>query len=488
MSNIALMLKNADLFCQACFVDNDYRFAKLGKTIDVYNPFDGTLIGTIPDLSSQEVAQAVISSSIAQVQWAAKTAFERADILHKWADLIEEHQDDLAIIITCEQGKPLSESLAEIGYSVSYFRYFADECRRVVGDILTADKHDVSYMVIKKPIGVCACITPWNFPMAMLARKVAPALAVGCSMLVKPDDKTPFSALALGVLAQQARLPSGVLQVVTGCAKAIGDVLTTHDKIAKFSFTGSTQVGKQLMAQCSSTVKKVSLELGGNAPFIVFDDANLHKAADGLIASKYRNAGQTCISANRIFVQDGVYDEFLNIYQQKVEQLVVGNGLDDTTDIGPLINKHALSKTQTLLTNALDNGATLLTGGKVSAVSPLCFMPTIIADVSDDMPIANSEIFAPISVIFRFFDEDEVIRRANNSPFGLACYFYTNDLKRSFRLAEQLDYGMIGQNTGLISTAVAPFGGIKQSGFGREGSKYGLDEYLVMKYWAVDVG
>lgn len=482
-----LNLKNPSLFEQKCFIDNRYITAKSDKTISVFNPFNDNLIGVIPDLSSDEVKQAVESCFIAQKKWATTTAFERATILHKWADLIEQNKDDLAVIMTSEQGKPINESLGEIEYSVSYFRWFAEEAKRLYGDTLPSDKQGFRYMVLKQPIGVCACITPWNFPMAMFVRKLAPALASGCSMLVRPDSQTPFSALALGVLAVQAGLPSGLFQIVTGDAQTVGQVLTTHDKIAKFSFTGSTKTGQKLMAQCATTVKRVSMELGGNAPFIVFNDADLDKATDGLIVSKYRNAGQTCVCANRVFVHNSVYDDFVALYTQKVQKLKVGNGLHKDTDIGPLINEKALQKALSLIDDAVKQGAKLITGGSVDKTARLCLMPTVISEVTDNMQIASTEIFAPISAILRFDDDDEVIKRANDTEFGLACYFYTNNLQRSFKLCESLEYGIVGQNTGLVSTAVAPFGGIKQSGFGREGSKYGLDEYIATKYWAVKV-
>ncbi|ELA09276.1 succinic semialdehyde dehydrogenase Msp75 [Moraxella macacae 0408225] len=482
-----LNLKNPKLLQQASFINNEFKPAKSSETIAVHNPFNGKFIGSIPSLSVAEIEHAVDCALMAQADWASKTAFARAKILHAWADLIDAHKEDLAIIMTSEQGKPIKESRGEIDYACSYIRFFAEEGKRIYGDILPADKDGMRYIVLKQPVGVCACITPWNFPVAMFARKVAPALASGSVMLVKPASQTPFSALAFGVLAVSAGLPKGVFQVITGKADTVGQVFTKNANIAKFSFTGSTEVGKKLMAQCSQTVKKVSLELGGNAPFIVFDDANLDSAVDGLIASKYRNAGQTCVCANRIYLHTAIKDEFIKLYQQKVEQLIVGNGLDETTDIGPLINQATMDKALTLMQNAMDQGATLVTGGQIHNRSKLCLTPTILDNVNENMDIATTEIFAPISAIYHFDDEKDVIRRANDTIFGLACYFYTNDLARSWRVSQQLEYGMVGQNTGLISTAVAPFGGIKQSGFGREGSKYGIEEYLNLKYWAINI-
>ncbi|WP_019520701.1 NAD-dependent succinate-semialdehyde dehydrogenase [Faucicola boevrei] len=483
-----LKLKKRDLFKQASFIENEFKIATSGKVIDVCNPFNGDFIGSIPSLSKSEIEHAVGCAVTAQKDWAKKTAFERAKILHTWADLIDTYKEDLAVIMTTEQGKPIKEARSEIDYANSYIRFFAEEGKRIYGDTLPADKDELRYMVLKQPVGVCACITPWNFPTAMFARKVAPALASGSVMLVKPASQTPFSALALGVLAVQAGLPKGVFQVVTGKADTVGHVFTKDERIAKFSFTGSTEVGKNLMAQCSDTVKKISMELGGNAPFIVFDDADLDKATDGLIASKYRNAGQTCVCANRVYLHKNIKDEFIKIYKEKVEKLVVGNGLDEKTDIGPLINQDAMDKALTLMKDAIDKGATLITGGQIHDSSKLCLTPTILDNVNENMDMASTEIFAPITAIYQFDDENDVIRRANDTIFGLACYFYTNDLARSWRLSEQLEYGIVGQNTGLISSAVAPFGGIKQSGFGREGSKYGIEDYLNVKYWAVNVG
>lgn len=481
-----MKLKAPHLFCQKALINNTWCDAKDGKTIDVFNPFDGTKIGTIPDLSADDVKDAINHANKAQSAWANKSAHERADILHAWADLIDNHADDLARIMTLEQGKPLTESKGEIGYANSFIRFFAEEGKRIYGDTIPAKSVHQRHLVLKQPIGVCACITPWNFPSAMITRKVAPALATGCTMIVKPDSQTPFSALALGALALKAGLPKGVLQITTGQASAIGEILTTDERIKKLSFTGSTHVGKLLMAQSANTLKKLSLELGGNAPFIVFDDADLDKAVSGLIASKYRNAGQTCVCANRVYVQRGVIDEFLDKLIPQVTKLSIGNGLDNP-DIACLINERAIQKTQALLDDALKKGATLVTGGHTHPDHPTCFLPTVITDLTDEMDIAHEEIFAPIMPIFVFDDEDEVINKANDTPYGLASYCYTQDHARAWRVVERLEYGMVGHNTGLISTEVAPFGGVKASGFGREGSKYGIDEYLSLKYWCMSL-
>lgn len=481
-------LQNPDLLKSQCLVGNGWTDAKDGTTIDVINPFNDEKLGTIPSLTQAQIEQAVSDSEQVQISWAAKTAAERATLLNKWADLIDQNHEDLAIIMTAEQGKPLKESRGEISYANSFIRWFAEEGKRVYGDVIPSTKSTQRITVLKQPVGVCAAITPWNFPSAMITRKAAPALAAGCTMIVKPATETPFSALALGELAIQAGIPKGVLQIVTGKSSVIGGVLTSDKRVHKLSFTGSTEVGRTLMAQCAPTIKKLSLELGGNAPFIVFDDADLEKAADGLIAAKYRNAGQTCVCANRIYLQDSIKDQFLSIYLKKVAQLSVGDGLKEGVDIGPLINQGALQKVTALLQDALDKGAKLLAGGDINEASPLTMNPTVISDISDDMDIAHEEIFGPITTIFTFSEEAEVIQHANDTIYGLAAYFYSNDLARSWRVCEGLEYGMVGQNTGILSTEVAPFGGVKQSGFGREGSKYGIDEYVSIKYWAQELG
>lgn len=476
-----------DLLKQACLIDGEWVNADSGDTITVTNPFTGKALGTIPSLSKEAVLKAVECADTAQVGWANTTASERAKLLHAWADLIDAHKEDLALIMTYEQGKPIKESRGEIGYANSFIRWFADEAKRIYGDVIPSANQSLRYVVLKQPVGVCAAITPWNFPSAMITRKAAPALAAGCTMIIKPATETPFSALALGYLAKQAGIPEGVLQVVTGKSSVVGEVLTKDARIHKLSFTGSTEVGRVLMEQCASTVKKLSMELGGNAPFIVFDDADLEKAAEGLIASKYRNAGQTCVCANRVYVQNSVKDEFLAKFKQKVEALKVGDGADDSTDVGPLINQQALKKVQSLLDDALDKGATLVTGGAPHEASDLSFTPTVISGINDEMDIAHEEIFGPIAPIMTFEDEKEVIRHANDTIYGLAAYFYTQSHARAWRVSEALEYGMVAQNTGLLSTEVAPFGGVKQSGFGREGSKYGIEEYVTTKYWCMDV-
>ena len=482
-----LQLSNSDLLKQQCFIKDGWHDASDDATIDVSNPFSGDIIGNVPSLTTDDVNDAVAASHEAQITWAAKTAKERAELLQKWADLIDANKEDLAIIMTAEQGKPLTESRGEVGYANSFIRWFAEEGKRVYGDVIPANQTQLRHVILKQPVGVCAAITPWNFPAAMITRKAAPALAAGCTMIIKPATETPFSALALAVLAEQAGIPAGVIQVVTGKSSTIGDILTGDPRIHKLSFTGSTEVGRTLMAQCAPTIKKLSLELGGNAPFIVFDDADLEKAAEGLIASKYRNAGQTCVCANRVYVQDNIKDKFLDVFVKKVAELNVGNGMDEGVDIGPLINKKALDKVQALLKDALDKGATLITGGSTNGASELSYNPTVITDVSSDMDIASEEIFGPIATIFTFKDEADVIRQANDTIYGLAAYFYSGSYARSWRVTEGLEYGIIGHNTGLISTEVAPFGGVKQSGFGREGSKYGIEEYVVTKYWCSDV-
>ncbi|MHA1177950.1 NAD-dependent succinate-semialdehyde dehydrogenase [Psychrobacter faecalis] len=482
-----LQLSNPDLLKQQCFIKDGWHDASDAATIDVSNPFNGEIIGNVPSLTTDDVNDAVAASHEAQITWAAKTAKERAELLQKWADLIDANKEDLAIIMTAEQGKPLTESRGEVGYANSFIRWFAEEGKRVYGDVIPANQTQLRHVILKQPVGVCAAITPWNFPAAMITRKAAPALAAGCTMIIKPATETPFSALALAVLAEQAGIPAGVIQVVTGKSSTIGDILTGDARIHKLSFTGSTEVGRTLMAQCAPTIKKLSLELGGNAPFIVFDDADLEKAAEGLIASKYRNAGQTCVCANRVYVQDSIKDKFLDVFVQKVAELNVGNGMDEGVDIGPLINKKALDKVQALLKDALDKGATLITGGSTNGASELSYNPTVITDISSDMDIAHEEIFGPIATIFTFKDEADVIRQANDTIYGLAAYFYSGSYARSWRVTEGLEYGIIGHNTGLISTEVAPFGGVKQSGFGREGSKYGIEEYVVTKYWCSDV-
>ncbi len=483
MSNTTVKLSNPDLLKQQCLIKGQWQDASDGATIEVQNPFNGKVIGTIPSLTEQDVKNTVSYSKDVQVSWAATTAQERGELLQKWADLIDENKEDLAILMTAEQGKPLTESRGEIDYANSFIRWFAEEGKRVYGDVIPATNADLRHVIIKQPIGVCAIITPWNFPAAMITRKVAPALAAGCTVIIKPATETPFSALALGALAEQAGIPAGVIQIVTGKSAVIGEILTSDARVKKLSFTGSTEVGRQLMAQCAPTIKKLSLELGGNAPFIVFEDADLEAAAEGLIASKFRNAGQTCVCANRVYVQASINDKFLEIFTKKVKALKVGDGMEEGVDIGPLINADGLDKVQNLLQDAMDKGAKIITGGDTNNVSKLSFNPTIVTHLNKNMDIASEEIFGPVATIFTFEDEAEAIKEANDTIFGLAAYFYSSDYARSWRVTEALEYGIVGHNTGMISTAVAPFGGVKQSGFGREGSKYGIEGYVTIKYW-----
>ncbi len=481
-------LKDTTLLKNQALTGEGWASAASGKTIDVLNPFDGSKVGEIPVLSEAEVQAAVAASATAQKSWAAKTAHERGDLLHAWADLVDQHADDIAAIMTAEQGKPLKEAKGEVIYANSFLRWFAEEGKRDYGDVIPTKVSNLRYLVLKQPVGVCAAITPWNFPAAMITRKVGPALASGCTMLVKPATETPLTALAFAELAVRAGIPAGVLQVVTGQSSVIGKVLTESDTVRKLSFTGSTEIGRMLMAQSAPTLKKLSMELGGNAPFIVFEDADLDKAAEGLIASKYRNAGQTCVCANRIYVQESVKDAFVERFVSKVRALKVGNGAEEGTDIGPLVNQKAVEKVQSLLADALEKGADCVYGGNTNPASPLTFNPTVLTNIGNTMDIAHEEIFGPIAAIQTFVDEAEVIARANDTIYGLASYFYTNDLGRAWRVCEGLEYGMIGHNTGMISNEVAPFGGVKHSGFGREGSKYGLDEYVEIKYWCSDIG
>lgn len=449
----------------------------------VSNPATGDKIATVKNWSPSEVDQAIDQACEAMKVWSAKTAKERAVILRKWFDLILENQEELAQIMTAECGKPLAESRGEVAYGASFVEWFAEEGKRIYGDVIPSHKGDARIITLKQPIGVVAAITPWNFPLAMITRKVAPAMAAGCTAIVKPAEATPLTALALEKLAKEAGVPEGVLRIVTGTdPAAIGAVLTTHPTIKKFSFTGSTAVGKLLMQQCAGTVKKVSMELGGNAPFIVFDDADVDAAVDGAIASKYRNAGQTCVCTNRFFVQEGIYDIFVEKFTAAVKALTVGNGADEGVAIGPLINEAAVSKVESLVKSALDEGATVSFGGNRNKAGPTFFEPTVVANVTMDMTIANAEIFGPVAPIFKFTHEDEVVAMANDTPYGLAAYFYSRDIGRVWRVAEALEYGMVGINEGIISTELAPFGGVKESGIGREGSKYGIEDYLEIKY------
>lgn len=459
--------------------------ADSNETIDVTNPANGAVVTTVPRMGKAETARAITASAVAQKQWKTLTAATRAAILKRWFDLIKLHAEDLAQILTAEQGKPLAESRGEVNYGASFIEWFAEEAKRVYGETIPSPANDRRLLVIKQPIGVTAAITPWNFPIAMITRKAAPALAAGCSMIIKPAEQTPLSAIALAVLAEEAGVPSGVLQVITGKAREIGAVICESPIVSKLSFTGSTEVGRVLMAQCAPTIKKLSLELGGNAPFIVFDDADLDAAVEGAMISKFRNAGQTCVCANRLFVQDGVFDAFAAKLAIKVAALKVGAGTADGVTQGPLIDMAAIEKIESHVADAVKKGAKLMQGGKRHALGGTFFEPTVLANVSADSLIFSEETFGPVAPLFRFKTDDEVIELANRTEFGLASYFYSRDIGRIWRVAEALEYGMVGVNTGMISTEVAPFGGVKQSGLGREGSHHGIDEYLEIKYIAM---
>ena len=475
-------LNEKNLLRQKAWVDGQWIDAASGNTITVTNPADGSTVGSVPSLSAEETREAITAADKAFAEWRRMPAKDRSAYLMNWYDLMMAHQEDLAVILTSEQGKPLSEAKGEIAYAASFVQWFAEEAKRVYGDTIPSANADQRILVIRQPIGVCAAVTPWNFPAAMITRKAAPALAAGCTMVVKPASQTPLTALALAELARRAQIPAGVLNVITGSASVIGKELTGNPVVRKLSFTGSTEVGRQLMAECAENVKKISLELGGNAPFIVFNDADLDKAVEGAMISKYRNSGQTCVCANRLFVQEGVYDEFASRLVVAVEKLKVGNGLEPGVQQGPLIDQAAMDKVSHHIEDALASGATLLTGGKPHALGGTFFQPTVLTNVNADMSVAVNETFGPVAPLIRFDDEADAVRMANNTIYGLAAYFYARDMGRIFRVAEDLEYGMVGINTGLISTEVAPFGGVKQSGIGREGSRYGMDEYLEMKY------
>jgi succinate-semialdehyde dehydrogenase/glutarate-semialdehyde dehydrogenase len=479
------MLKDSKLLRQEAYVNGQWITADDGKTVAIANPANGRIVGHVPVMGAVETRRAIDAAAAALPAWARRTAKERAVILRKFADLMSANADDLAIIMTSEQGKPLAEARGEVAYAASFLEWFAEEGKRVYGDIVPTFRGDARVLVLRQPVGVAAAITPWNFPAAMITRKLGPALAAGCTFVSKPAPQTPFSALALAEIGERAGLPAGVFNVVTGDAEAIGGELTSSSKVRKLSFTGSTAVGKKLIAQCASTVKKVSMELGGNAPFIVFDDADLDAAVQGAIASKYRNTGQTCVCANRLYVQDGVYEEFAARLAKAVAALRVGDGLEGPTEQGPLIDARALAKVEAHIADAVSLGARVALGGKRHALGGNFFEPTILLDVTASMRIAREETFGPVAPLFRFRDEAEVIERANDTEFGLAAYFYTRDLARSWRVQEALEYGIVGVNTGLISTEVAPFGGVKESGLGREGSRHGIDDYTEMKYVCV---
>ena len=482
-----MQLKDAQLFRQQAFVNGAWADADSGQTIKVTNPATGEVVGSVPKMGAAETRRAIEAADKALPAWRALTAKERSAKLRRWYELMLENQEDLARLMTIEQGKPLAEAKGEIAYAASFIEWFAEEAKRVYGDTIPGHQADKRLIVIKQPIGVTAAITPWNFPAAMITRKAGPALAAGCTMVLKPASQTPYSALALAELATRAGIPAGVFSVVTGSAGEVGGELTGNPIVRKLSFTGSTEIGRQLMAECAQDIKKVSLELGGNAPFIVFDDADLDKAIEGAIISKYRNNGQTCVCANRIYVQDGVYDAFAEKLKVAVEKLKIGNGLEEGTTTGPLIDEKAVAKVKEHIEDAVSKGAKILSGGKAHALGGTFFEPTILADVPKDALVSKDETFGPLAPLFRFKDEAEVIAMANDTEFGLASYFYARDLSRVFRVAEALEYGMVGINTGLISNEVAPFGGIKASGLGREGSKYGIEDYLEIKYLCLSI-
>jgi succinate-semialdehyde dehydrogenase/glutarate-semialdehyde dehydrogenase len=474
----SISLKDTRLFREQCYIDGEWVGAQ--KTFPVDNPATGAILGSVPDLGTAETRRAIDAAERAWPAWRAKTAKERAAVLRKWFDLMMGAQEDLAQILTAEQGKPLAEARGEIAYGASFIEWFAEEAKRAYGDVVPTHQADKRILVIKQPIGVSAMITPWNFPNAMITRKAGPALAAGCTVVLKPAEQTPFSALAMAELAERAGIPKGVFNVITGDAPTIGKELCANPKVRKLSFTGSTEVGRILMRQSADTIKKLSLELGGNAPFIVFDDADLDAAVEGALASKYRNAGQTCVCANRIYVQDGVYDEFVRKLAAKTKSIKVGNGFEAGVNQGPLIDDAGLAKVESHVADATAKGARVVTGGK--RIGERFFEPTVLADVSSQMLCTREETFGPVAPVLRFATEAEAIALANATEFGLASYFYSRDIGRVFRVGEALEYGMVGVNTGLISTAEVPFGGVKQSGLGREGGHHGIDDYVEIKY------
>ncbi len=475
-------LKDATLFRQAALVGGEWIEAHPSNAIKVDNPATGEIIGLVPNLGAAETKKAIAAAEAAQKEWAARTAKERSGILRRWFELMMENQDDLGRILTAEQGKPLPEAKGEIAYGASFIEWFAEEARRVYGDIIPGHQKDKRILVMKQPIGVVAAITPWNFPNAMITRKAGPAFAAGCAMVLKPASQTPFSAIAIAILAERAGLPKGLFSVLTGSARAIGGEMTASPVVRKLTFTGSTEVGAELYRQSAPTIKKLGLELGGNAPFIVFDDADLDAAVEGAMIAKFRNNGQTCVCANRLYVQDGVYDAFAEKLSKAVGSLKTGNGFDEGINLGPLIDEAALAKVEEHVADALSKGGRVVTGGHRHQLGGRFYEATVLADVTPAMAVAREETFGPVAPLFRFKDEADVITQANDTEFGLASYFYAKDLARVFRVAEALEYGMVGVNTGLISTAEAPFGGVKLSGLGREGSRYGIEEFTEIKY------
>jgi len=482
-----MKIRDTGLLRQQCYIGGDWVDADDGALLDVTDPATGEVIAQVPAVGAAETRRAIDAAERAWGPWRELTAAERSDALRSWHALMLEHQEDLARIMTAEQGKPLAEARGEVVYAASFIDWFAEEGRRVYGDVIPPHQAGKRILVLKQPVGVCALITPWNFPAAMITRKAGAALAAGCTVVSKPAEDTPLTALALAVLAQRAGIPPGVFNVVTGDPVAIGAELTANPIVRKLSFTGSTEVGQLLMRRCADTVKKLSLELGGNAPFIVFDDADLDAAVEGAMQSKYRNSGQTCVCANRLLVQDSIYDAFAEGLAKQVENLEVGPGTEEGVAQGPLINEEAAEKVEAHIADALSKGARLITGGARHALGGTFFQPTLLADVTPDMRVSREETFGPVAPLFRFYTEEEAISMANDTEYGLAAYFYSRDLGKVWRVAEALEYGMVGVNSGIISTAVAPFGGVKQSGLGREGAKYGIEEYLEIKYLCLDV-
>jgi succinate-semialdehyde dehydrogenase/glutarate-semialdehyde dehydrogenase len=475
-------LNDSELFRQQAYIGGRWCEADNGTSFQVTNPATGEVLGQVPDMGAAETRRAIEAAKAAWPGWRHKTAKERANLLRKWHDLMIANLDDLARLMTAEQGKPLAESKGEIGYAASFIEWFAEEGKRVYGDTIPSPWNDRRLVVVKEPVGVCCAITPWNFPAAMITRKAGPALAAGCTMVAKPAESTPLSAFALAVLAERAGIPAGVFNVLTGDPKAIGGEMTSNPDVRKITFTGSTEVGRLLMRQSADTIKKVSLELGGNAPLIVFDDADLDAAVEGTIISKFRNTGQTCVCANRLYVQDGVYDAFAEKLIAAVKQLKVGNGFEAGVAQGPLIDQAAVEKVEEHISDAVSKGARVLLGGKRHSLGGTFFEPTVLADVTSAMKVAREETFGPVAPLFRFYKDEDAVQFSNDTEFGLASYFYSRDIGRIWRVAEELEYGMVGINTGLISTEVVPFGGMKQSGIGREGSHYGIDEFIEVKY------
>jgi len=477
-----MQIKDKGLLKSDAYINGQWSPADSGETFDVLDPATGKAIAKIAKCGTDETRRAIEAAEVAQVEWRKTTVKERAQLLRRWFTLLMESQEDLAQIMTAEQGKPLAESRGEIAYGANYVEWFAEEGKRVYGDTIQPPANDKRIVVIKQPVGVVACITPWNFPNAMLTRKIAPALAAGCTVVCKPANETPLSAFALAELAERAGFPPGVINIVAGVTREIGAEMTSNPIVRKLTFTGSTQVGKLLIEQCAATVKRTSMELGGNAPFIVFDDADMDAAVAGAMICKFRNAGQTCVCANRLLVQDGVYDEFCEKFAAATAKLAIGNGQDDGVSVGPLINKQAANDVAAFVKDAVAGGANVLAGGGSSSLGECFVEPTILTNVNDGMRVFREEIFGPVAPVFRFKTEDEAIRIANDTEFGLACYFYSRDIGRIWRVAEALEYGIVGINEGIISNEMAPFGGVKESGQGREGSKYGLDDYLEIKY------